>query len=136
MHKIKSFYKPKKYPTCTTLFLPPTFHFFHFEFGIIYYINFTCTTLLLSKISPTLYHTFKMYHTFYIMFFNVPHILIPLLYYRCTTFSPVFCNLYHTLGANSKSVFLTYLFHKRYIYKITFWISYTFMDYLGNNMYS
>ena len=101
-----------------TFFSLPLFIFFHSEFGVIYYINLACTTLLLSKISLTLYHTFPLYHTFYIMFFNVPHILIPLLYYVCTSILHVFCILYLIFGSKFKVSFLTYLFHTSNIYTL------------------
>ena len=83
----------------------PTFSPTHFSFfftlinpigAAIYYLNLACTPLLLSKISPTLHPTFQMHPTFYIMISLTPHFLPSLLYYSCTTFSPVSCILHHT----------------------------------------
>ena len=79
------------------IFFPRSLSFFSAFRAVIYYINLAFTSLLLSKISPTLYLTFQMYLTFYIMFFHVPHNIPSLLYYRYTSIFHVFSILYLTL---------------------------------------
>ena len=117
LHKIQSFYKPRNIQHAPHFFPHPLFIFFHSEFAVIYYINLACTTLLLSKISPTLHHTFNMHHTFYIMIYPTPHFLHPLLYYSCTTFSSAFYILHHTLGGKFK---VSYIFKHIYFTKAIF----------------
>ena len=116
VYKIQRSYKPRNIQHVPHFFSLPLFNFFLHLGGAIYYINLACTPFLLSKISPTLYPTFQMYPTFYIMFFHVPHFLHPLLYNKCTPIFHVFYILYHILGANSKQYSLTYFFHKMYLF--------------------
>ena len=110
----------------------PTFSLTHFSFftfctpllrvgAAIYYINFACTPLLLSKISLTLHPTFHMHPTFYIIISLTTQFSPSLIYYSCTPISSCFCNLHPSFEVKHTKIIksyliLTYLFHKSNIY--------------------